>query len=380
MKIVTRYLAREVYAAMLATIVVLLFIFLSNQFVRFMHVAAVGGVPGGAVKLLLLLQLPILSAVLLPVSLFLGILLAYGRLYADSEMTVFIACGINPGRLLAITLRFSVAVMLFVAFLSLWFNPKVYKYSDHIVSGGVSSSLELIKPNSFNSISNGRWVFYVEAVSPNKKRFYNIFAAKQPELHNGSFDKSALCVVTAKSAYQKVDKNTGDLYMILVDGYRYIGTPGQKDYEVIKYNEYGVQIQQDVNVWHKDSSSMSTAKLWSDRQNLLSMAELQWRISLPLSALILTLIGMPLSKIKPRYGRYARLAPAVLLYIIYVNLLFLAKAWIKRGVLSPVLGMWWVHGLMLILAGVLIGHQVGWRHVWESVVSLLLRFTKCKNR
>lgn len=141
-----------------------------------------------------------------------------------------------------------------------------------------------------------------------------------------------------------------------------------------------MQIQQDVNVWHRDASSMSTAKLWSDRQNLLSMAELQWRISLPLSALILTLIGMPLSKIKPRYGRYARLAPAVLLYIIYVNFLFLAKAWIKRGVLSPVLGMWWVHGLMLILAGVLIGYQVGWRHLWESVVSLPLGFTKCKNR
>lgn len=358
MKIVTRYLAREVYTSMLAAIIVLLFIFLSNQFVRYMHSAASGVLSGKAVKILLLLQLPILSSVLLPASLFLGILLAYGRLYADSEMTIFSACGVNPQYLLVTTLKFSAVVMLLVATLSLWLNPKIYKYSDHLTSGVTSNNLEMIKPNSFNLIANGQWVFYVEKIAADKKHFYDVFAAQQPSAKDDGAG-SSLCVVVAKSAHKKIDPDTGDLYMVLVDGYRYLGTPGEKDYEVIKYNEYGFQLKQ-AGAWRGDASSQSTVKLWRERHNVLAAAELQWRISLPLSALILALLATPLSRVKPKRGRYAKLAPAILLYVIYANFLFLAKAWIKRGVLVPTLGMWWVHGLMVLFAIFLIGKQIGW--------------------
>lgn len=365
MKIVTRYLAREVYTMMLAAMIVLLFIFLSNQFVRYMHSAAGGVLSGEAVKILLLLQLPILSSVLLPVSLFLGILLAYGRLYADSEMTVLFACGINPWRLLTTTINFSLIVMILVAVLSLWLNPKVYKYYDHITSGATSTTLEMVKANHFNEIAHGKWIFYVENISSDRKHFYNVFAAEQPGSEENA-NNSNLTVISAKTAYQKVDSETGDLYMILVDGYRYVGQPGKKDYEVIKYDEYGLQLRHEVNVWQGDASSMSTTKLWQERHNKLAAAELQWRISLPLSALILTLLGTPLSQIKPRKGRYAKLAPAILIYIIYANFLFLAKAWMKKGVLLPAIGMWWVHGLMLFLAIFLISQNTSLYRVFTS--------------
>lgn len=359
MKIVTRYLAHEVYAAMLATIVVLLFIFLSNQLVRFMHSAAIGMLSEQTIKTLLLLQVPILLAILLPAGLFLGILIAYGRLYADSEMIIFAACGINPRHLLTTTINFSAVIMVIVAILSLWINPKIYKYSDYIKSGVTATSFAMVKPNHFNEIEKSGWVFYVESVSEDKTHFYNVFAAKQPEPGETIAD-SNLSMVTAKSAYQKVDPKTHDLYLMLIDGYRYIGTPGQKDYEVIKYDEYGLQITHDTKGWQGDASSMPTLKLWQMRQDKLAAAELQWRISLPLSALILTLVGTPLSRIKPKHGRYAKLVPAILLYIIYANFLFLAKAWIRKGVLIPELGMWWVHGLMLMLAIYLLGQQIGW--------------------
>lgn len=363
MKIATRYLAKEVYTAMLVAMVVLLAIFLSNQFVRFMNSAASGVLSGNAIKVLLLLQLPILSAVLLPVSLFLGILLSYGRLYADSEMTIFNACGLNPRKLLTTTLGFSFVVMILVAILSLWFNPKVYKYSDHIRSGVTSNTFDMIKPNSFNTIAKGKWIFYVDSISSDNGSFYNVFAAEQSDLKNNS-DVSNLSVVVAKVAYQKTDPDTGEKYMLLLDGYRYVGKPGQNDYEVIKYDEYGLNLYQDVKTWYKDPSSTPTLKLWNDRSDKLAAAELQWRISLPLSALMLTLLGTPLSRIRPRQGRYARLAPAILLYVIYANFLFLAKAWIKKGVLSPLIGMWWVHGLVFILSISLIGKQLGW---WQGI-------------
>ncbi|MBU0744828.1 MAG: LPS export ABC transporter permease LptF [Gammaproteobacteria bacterium] len=363
MKIVTRYLMREIYSSMLASVVVLLFIFLSNLFVRFMHSAAGGVLSGSALKILMLLQVPILSAILLPAGLFLGILFAYGRLYADSEMTVFAVCGMNPRRLLTTNVALAFVVMILVAFLSLWLNPKVYKYSDHIRSGATSNVLDMVKASHFNELFQGKWIFYVEGVSADNKKFYNVFAAEQPDAQHQPTDPG-LRLITAKQAYQKVDPDTGDLYLVLLDGHRYIGNPGEKDYEIIKYGEYGLQIPQEDKVWHGDESSVPTMKLWHDRHDKLSAAELQWRISLPLSALILTLLATPLSRVKPRRGRYARLGPAVLLYIIYANFLFLARAWIKRGVLLPMLGMWWVHGLMLILAIFLIGQQIGWWRIF----------------
>lgn len=363
MKIINQYLAREVYAAMLVVIVVLLVIFVSHQFVRFMHMAASGTVPGHGIKILLLLQLPILSAILLPVSLFLAILLAYGRLYADSEMTVLVACGVSPLRLLKTTFGFSTIVMILVALLSLWVNPKVYNYSDRILSGAISqTALDLVKPNSFTPMIKDKLIFYVDATSQNKEQFSRVFVAEQPDLNN-PVGKTRLSLVMAKSAYQKVDKKTGDLYIILTDGYRYVGTPGQKDYQVMKYDEYAVRVQQDIGSGKTDASSTPTLQLWHERHDKLAAAELQWRISLPLSALILTLLGTPLSKIRPRHGRYAKLIPAILLYITYANFLFLAKAWMKSGVLPPVLGMWWVHGIMLLVAIFLIGQQLGWNRV-----------------
>lgn len=361
MKVVTRYLIREVYSAILATNLVLLLIFLSNQFVRFMRLAASGMLPSSVIKTLLLLQLPILAALLLPVSLFLGVILAYGRLYADSEMTILSACGFNPKNLLTTTLGLSLIITLLVALLSLWINPKVYQYSDQIASGAVSNSVEIIKAKSFNVIGKGNWIFYVEKISKDHKQFYNIFAAEKPELNN-PFNNSGLSVVTAKSAYQKNDPKTGELYLMLVDGYRYHGLPGQKEYEVIKYNEYGLQMPR-AEKWEGDVSSLPTIKLWRECKNNLAAAELEWRLSLPLSVLILTLLSVPLSKIKPKQGRYAKVLPAVLLYIIYANFLFLTKAWIKNGTLAPGLGVWWVHGLMLLLALFLIGKQLSWRYL-----------------
>ena len=255
--------------------------------------------------------------------------------------------------------------MILVAALSLWLNPKVYKYLDHMTRGGATGGLEMVKTNHFNEIVNGKWIFYAEKISEDKKSFHNVFAALKPDDPNKITDDDS-CVVSAKSAYQKLDSETGDVYTVLVDGYRYMGKPGSKNYEVIKYDEYAIQVQKEVKPWYSDASSTPTLKLWNERRDKVAAAELQWRIALPLSVIILALIAVPLSRVKPKGGKYAKLAPAVLLYIIYANFLFLTKAWIKRGVLIPELGMWWVHGLMFIFASFLILQQTRW---WRGLSS-----------
>jgi lipopolysaccharide export system permease protein len=358
MKIINQYLAKEVYTTLLVVLLVLLAIFLSHQLVHFMHLTVMGNLPIHSIRILLLLQLPILLAVLLPVGLYLAILLAYGRLYADSEMIILITSGVSPLKILKNTCNFSVIVVIFIAILSLWINPKIYRYSDTILSGAVPKTIiDMVKPNIFTPILKDKLIFYVDSVSQNKEQFSSVFVAEQLD-QDAPNQKNKLKLVMAKNAYQKTNSDTGDLYIILTDGYRYVGTPGEKDYEIIKYNEYALQVQQDVKTKKLDVSSASTLKLWQNRHNKFAIAELHWRIALPLSALILTLLGTALSKVKPRHGRYAKVIPAILLYITYANFLFLAKAWIKSGAISPILGMWWAHGIMLLTAYFLLKRQL----------------------
>lgn len=354
MKILTKYLAKEIYSTTTATVLILLLIFMSNQVVRFMKLAAHGSLTSKAVFTIVLLQFPILAAIILPAALFLGILLAYGKLYADSEMIILSGCGLGPQKLLKITLAFSVTIMLTVSVLSLWINPKVYRYFDSLMAGVTTSSLDMIKPKHFNEIAGGSWIFYVDSIAEDRKQFSNIFASQQTD----HIKQSSL---VARAAYTKIDPNNGgDTYMVLVDGYRYFGTPGQRDYEIIKFKEYGIKIQEEKKTWKGDESSMATTKLWSSKHQPRAAVELQWRISLPLLTIILALIATPLSKIPPKKGRYFKIAPAIILYIIYANLLLLAKAWIKKGILTPTLGVWWVHGFMLIIAIFLIARQMEW--------------------
>ena len=89
----------------------------------------------------------------------------------------------------------------------------------------------------------------------------------------------------------------------------------------------------------------------------LHRAELQWRIGVPLSTIILAIFAVPLSRSQPRSGRYGRLALGLLVFIIYFNLLSAAKAWVEKGELDPALGLWWVHGLFLFGALALLGIQ-----------------------
>jgi len=239
--IIRRYLANEIFSTLIATATVLLFIFLSNQFVKYLHSAMSGELSSHAVTLLLMLQIPILAAVVLPLSLFLAILFAYGRLYADSEMTIFSACGISSLRLLTMTLGFSSFVILVVAALSFWVNPRVYNYSDHIRSGSVLSPLETLLPNRFNPIAQSPWIIYVENAHSDNKQLGLVFLADQ---NDATASNGPVSAVVAKSAYQRIDEKTGDTYLVFADGYRYTGVPGQQNYEVIKYDEYGVHLQQ----------------------------------------------------------------------------------------------------------------------------------------
>lgn len=357
--IISRYLTKEVFNTLLAVTFVLLLIFISQQLVRYLSYAASGKIAANILFQIVGFEIPNLLALLLPLGLFLGIILTYGRLYADNELRVLHACGLSVKRLTGITSGLAIMVMLVVMVLMFWVNPFIAADKQKILaSGSIDNLLNTLMPGRFQVGSDGRRVVYVERISRDHKQANNLFIAEQAKTK--SEDNNAPWVVlSAKSGYQAIDPQTKQPFIMADTGNRYEGIPGQNNYKIIQFKKYAVSTPGLVlNTQRQIEEAIPTAQLFALYKDPEKMSELQWRVSIPLSVLLLALLAIPLSQVKPRQGRYAMLLPAILIYVAYMNLLFVGRNLIEQKMVSPQIGLWWVHLLALVLAG---GLMLTWR-------------------
>lgn len=362
--IIKRYIVKEISQSLLFTTVILLIIFLANQMVKFLHLAADGKIAAHSVMLLLGLQFPSLMIVLLPLSLFLAILLALGRLYSDSEMIVLETCGFGVKKFLPIIGYFALGVFLVVGIMSFWLDPKVCSYSNQILISN-PISLELSQPDRFHGVAKSNWVFYINSTSDSSRQVHRVFAASKPQ-GIASSEQKPWGLVSAQSGYQKEDPQTKDLFLVLNNGYRYAGVPGSKNFQIIKYDTYAIRVNQDNEEQSRKEDTIATSELWRMREDQIASTELQWRLAQPVSALVLAFLALPLSQVRSKRGRFSQLLPATLIYIVYDNLQFLARVWLKKGFLPSAFGMWWVHLVMIgIFILLFIGNQKGWFKFWR---------------
>jgi lipopolysaccharide export system permease protein len=361
--IIFRYLTKEIYSISVTVTLVLLFVFLCNIMIHLLGMVTDGKIAASILFQLILLRLPELLGLLLPLGLYLGVLLAYGRLYADSEMTVLFATGLSVKRFVGMTLLIALGVALISALLMFWVNPAMTLRRDLLIQKeGQANRVATLLPGKFHELKHS--VVYVEKISDDKKKIENLFIATPPMEKSGVLMEKGnhWLLVTAKEGYQHVDEKTGVHYLVAKNGYRYNGMPGKQAFEIVKFKEYGVHPKIASGApGHIDESAMSTFSLFKAiaKGSSNAMAEFQWRLSIPLSALILAMLAIPLSKINPRQGRFSQLVPAILINIVYANLLFIGRAWVESGTVSPWVGMWWIHGLALILAYTLLRRQFG---------------------
>jgi lipopolysaccharide export system permease protein len=339
---------KEVYAALAMVTGVLLLIFVCNQFVRYLGRAAAGKMSGALVVKIMAIQIPFLAGLLLPAGFFLGILLAYGRLYVDSEMTVLVACGMSRDRLLKMTQWMGVAVIVVTAFLNFYVSPALLTYQNKMMLQAQSNALvQAILPGRFQAVNSGNVVYYIEKISRKRGNVRNIFVAQREKKGDGEVWN----VMAADRGYEYVDPKTNDHFVVAKDGHRYFGKPGEKQFKMIDFGEYGVRLPSRLAGEDIIYEALPTTKLWNlYAEDTEAAAELQWRISLPLSVPLLALLAVPLSKVRPRRGRYAQLLPSILIYSIYGNMLFVAKSWVATGKVPVWIGMWWLHALLLGLA------------------------------
>ncbi len=360
--IISRYLIKEVCYALLAVTLVLLLVFLSNQLVRFLSYAASGKIAANILFQIMGFEISFLLALLLPLGLYLAIIATYGRLYADNELRIMQTSGFSTQKLVRLTTRIALIVMAVVMVLTLWINPSIARVKDQLVSQGVAvgNVINNLMPGRFQLSGDENRVFYVESIARNHQQARNLFIAEQKKAVSDG-DLTTWTVLSAAEGYQMTDPVSKDKFVVAVNGYRYEGTPGQNAYKIIQFTKYAVRLpDQDIEVAHQALEVIPTSVLWQHYfEDPKNAAELQWRLSMPLSVLLLALLAIPLSYVRPRQSRYAQFLPAILVYIIYVEMLFTARDWIEQKTLSIHLGLWWVHGLLILFIVLLFMWQAG---------------------
>lgn len=352
--IIFRYLIGEVFRTQLAVFLILTTIIISQRFVKILADASEGDIPGQLVMSIVALKLPQLAVIILPLSAFLGILVAYGRVYADSEMTVLHATGVSEWYITRLTLLLSIVMAILAASVTLYFSPwateREYELLERVESDAGFFS---VVPGRFQHTSNEKAVIFVQDVSRSGNQLARVFVA-QTLIKNG---QSQHAIVYAESGSVTEDAQTGAQMLQLEQGRRYAGDVNSPAYEVTEFGRYQIQIrEQEVEQRRRKLNALSTPALMQET-SAESVAEWHWRIAIPLSIPILTLIAVPLARVNPRQGKFGRLLPALLLYLGYYALLIIGRSALEDGKIPAQFGMWWIHISGLVFGIVLLMQQ-----------------------
>lgn len=349
--IIFRYLMGEVFKSQLAVFVILMTIILSQRFVKILADASEGDIPGQLVLSIVALKLPQLAVIILPLSVFIGILVAYGRIYADSEMTVLHATGISEWYVTRLTLILSVVMAILAGAITLYVSPWATEQEYRLMEKADSSAgLFSLVPGRFQHTSNEKAVVFVQDIGRRDGKLSRVFVAQNSARDDGQGNS-----VVYAQAGQVTEDASGAQSLQLEQGRRYAGSVNSPAYEITEFDSYQIQIrEQEVEQRRRKLSSLPTDELRKLENNTEAVAEWHWRIAIPLSIPLLTLIAVPLSRVNPRQGKFGRLLPALLLYLGYYALLIIARSALEDGKIPAQLGMWWLHLAVLLLGMVLI--------------------------
>jgi len=340
-KIFGKSLVREFTSTAVAAFIVLLGITVTTQLVRFLGLAAGGSITFTGVFALLAFTSFNYLPVLLSLTLFIAVLMSLTRCYRDSEMIVWFSSGLSLTAWIRPVLTFAVPIVILIALLSLLLSPwaitKSEEFSDYMDN---RDDVSRVTPGTFRESKQSERVFFVESVNEGENMVANVFVSSTQHSKTG--------VMVAKRGFLQTVDN-GDRFLVLLNGRRYEGMPGTTEYKISEFERYAMRIDaHEIKASTPSAKSLPTHDLLRS-PNPVYRGELAWRIGLPLSALVLALLAIPLSFVNPRAGRSLNLVLAVLIYMIYNNVLSIAQAWIAQQRISLPLGLWGVHAMMLLI-------------------------------
>jgi len=355
-------LRRELAYTAGAVFLVMLTFMLTSLVIRILGMAANGRASPNDVLMLIGLATVGYLSILVSSTLFISTLIVLTRWYKDSEMVVWFSAGISLGDLVKPVLQFAtpfiVLSLLLGVFAWPWANQQSELFRDRFEQRGVMS---MIAAGRFIEPAKGNYVLFIEGVDASMKNARNVFVANA--------EAGKIGVALAHQGHFETMPN-GDRLVVMENGRRYAGTPGQIDYRIIEFDRYAVKVDNKPPETAADlpPKSRDTIDLIRNptRENL---GELLWRLSLPILAFNFVMIAVPLAYVNPRLGRYTPLIFAVLIYLTYSNLINLAQAWVRSGSLPFWLAWWPIHLVVFIGALILFRYRAnrslgGWRAVF----------------
>ena len=345
-----RALLREFAGLAGAVFMTLFAIAVTTQLIRLLGKAAGGSIPTDAVIAFLgffaLGALP----VLLSLTMFISVLLTLTRGWRDSEMVIWFTCGLPLTAWLKPVLLFALPQIAVIGALSLFISPWAAQMGAQYASKLESrDDVSRVTPGVFGETSNKERVFFVESASGESNQVQNVFLSSVQQGKGG--------VSMSRSGRTETAPN-GDRFIVLEQGRRYEGSPGDEQYRITEFDRYAARIETRENTEpERNQKNLATWALVSNptRENL---AELVWRIGIPVSAFVLVLLAIPMSFVNPRAGRSANLLFALLTFMVYSNLLSVSQARVSQGRLDFSVGVWMVHAGMVLLLVVLFAQRM----------------------
>ena len=348
--VLDKMIVHDLLKTLLSVLTVIVVIIVSRKFIRILDEAIAGQVSNET--LLSILGLKTISATVefLPVALFMAVLMVMGRMYRDQEMAAVASAGGGAGTLYRAVFLLVVPLSVLALGLSLYVSPWAEANVDQIMKQGEESAdLRGIAAGKFSEYSQGDLVFYVEKISADKK-MHNVFVQNR---QHGNMD-----IINADAA--RVEELADGRYIIFENGEQVRGQPGTLNYVIEQFVEYAVRLETKESVVALNRQALAVDLLWGSKVKSY-IAELQRRFSVPLSALLLSFIAVPLAQISPRGGVYGNMLVGFLIYFSYGNLVRVSQSWVMTGAIPGWLGGVSVNVLLLLIGGFLLARLYGWQ-------------------
>lgn len=336
-----KYLIREVLKPSAVVCGLLVALFAGYSWVTFLAKAVNALLPANMILTLIALKVGIALEVLIPISLYFGVILGFGRLYTDSEMKAFMACGVNPYRILLAIFVLSCFVGVIVSIFSLYLRPLAYEESYRLKAEGEAGfRMSNLDAGHFYERRNGSLVFFAEDIDQDHQKLSGVFVQSE----NGD----NLQVFSAKTAQEQIDPQSGISIPVLFDGFEYKLTREGEIKHISGFSRLAIYPQELVAEYRRKAESTRNLLKSDSRKDI---AELQWRFIAPFSAILMGLLGVPLSRASPRQGKYAKTFTATVIFSVYYFAQLMVKTLVEQGNLPIIPGLWWIIlGLGALLA------------------------------
>ncbi len=346
--IINRYLIQQISKPLATILGILAVLFGSFSAAGFLSDAVNGLLPTDTIAELIGLKVLISLEVLIPISLYLAVVLAFGKLYSDSEFTAMFALRVSPGRVMGAVLTVAAGLAVVVAGLSLWVRPWAYQQM-HEISRRAALQLNVgdMGAGTFYVGDKGNRVIYLAHREGPNAPARDVFVQLK--------HRNSIQIIYAQLAYQLPSDNPTEgpaVYLRNANVYQIARKKGQSDHAI---NVQGIIVNPNSRSGTPpEYSSVAADSAYLARSDAPSdIAEFQWRLSTALSTLLLAMLAVPLSHAQPRQSRYTKIGTAILIYSGYYLLYTSARTWVQNGVVPSFPGIWWVPallGLIVVIA------------------------------